>query len=130
MQKFITNKETSIQHVFVSQNNKCVSLCDKNMVLLIDGSKINAPFDSLKSEFIDPLNICEKCSALKAMLDSRETEIQRYYDSTVNEFHDVNKEVKKLESLLKKKKLSLIKLQSEITKAELKAKESGIFDFL
>jgi hypothetical protein len=120
------NKHQIIQHVIIRDDrglSRC--LCNKET-----DSKVSGRFAGFNSETIDESILCSRCAALSSKLINRESEVQRFYDITLKEISSLDEEISKIESNLKKLKLKRIKAQSDISKAKMRAKELGVYNFL
>lgn len=117
------------QHAFISNGGKAVAICDQNVhPVNEDGKQMH--FNNLNGEIIDYSNCCENCTEIVKKLEDRETEVQRFYDNAVGEFHRLNYEIKEFEKVMAKLKLDRLKAQSDIKKAEMRADEFGLKCFL
>ena len=120
--------ETLPQHAFISHEEfKNVALCNSNIRVKEDGTA--KYFKDIIPEVIEH-SACEECKEIAYKLINRETEIQTLYDAFLVDFNKKNNEIKRLKFKIKKLKLESIIIEGNIKKAELKAKDLGIFNFL
>ena len=123
--------ETTLQHGFVkSKKHLNICLCNSNLHVHEPDFDAHMKFEDIPEQEIDETIVCQRCLFISTRLTSRDSETQRFYDKNLYEYESTNKKIEDLESELKKLKLQSIKLKSNLTKAELKAKELGISEFL